>query len=181
MLLSVAAFAQGKTYKASMFGVKSNGQIDNTASIQRAVNFIAEQGGGTLEFNVGRYLTGAVELKSGVNIKMNEGSVIVGSTNIFDYRGKPAIFWADNQENISIIGVGVFDGRGPELLADIAAKQAKGILSKDVVVPSLLSIVNCKNVTLKKIILRNPATAPDLYILKGTDAKVEGCYCDTAR
>ena len=65
-MLCVSGFAQNKEYLASYFGIKSNGEIDNTTSIQKAIDFIAEKGGGTLTFSVGRYLTGAVYLKSGV-------------------------------------------------------------------------------------------------------------------
>ena len=51
-VVSVSGFAQGKEYLASYFGIKSNGMIDNTTSIQKAIDFIAEQGGGTLTFSV---------------------------------------------------------------------------------------------------------------------------------
>lgn len=49
-----------------MFGIKSDGVTLNTRSIQRAVDYISEQGGGRLIFYVGRYLTGSIELKSNV-------------------------------------------------------------------------------------------------------------------
>ena len=43
-------------YNASLFGIKSNGTTLNTTSIQKAVDYISEKGGGTLRFYVGRYL-----------------------------------------------------------------------------------------------------------------------------
>ena len=43
-LLCISGFAQGKEYLASLFGIKSNGLIDNTTSIQKAIDFIAEKG-----------------------------------------------------------------------------------------------------------------------------------------
>ena len=81
LLVSLVGSAQDKQplYKSSFFGIRSDGTTDNTTSIQKAVDFIAEKGGGTLEFSVGRYLTGAVELRSGVNISLREGAIIVGS------------------------------------------------------------------------------------------------------
>ncbi len=72
-------------YNASFFGIKSNGTTLNTSSIQKAVNYISEQGGGTLKFYVGRYLTGTIMLKPNVTIHLEEGAVLVGSTNIYDY------------------------------------------------------------------------------------------------
>ena len=72
-------------YNASKFGIHSDGVTMNTRSIQFAIDWIAEQGGGTLRFWVGRYLTGSIHLKSNVTIELMEGAVLVGSTNPFDY------------------------------------------------------------------------------------------------
>ena len=58
LLFSVQGLAQN-VYKASNFNIKSDGVRDNTASIQGAIDFIASKGGGTLEFSVGRYITGS--------------------------------------------------------------------------------------------------------------------------
>ena len=110
VLVSLQAAAQVE-YKASRFGIKSNGLIDNTTSIQKAVDWIAEQGGGTLVFNVGRYLTGSVQLRSGVNIRLNEGAVIVGAANIYAYKGQKGIFWGEGLENVTIFGKGVIPSR----------------------------------------------------------------------
>ena len=41
----------------TLFGIKSDGVTMNTRSIQRAIDYIAQQGGGRLVFTVGRYLT----------------------------------------------------------------------------------------------------------------------------
>ena len=57
-----------KDYYASTFGIKSNGTTMNTTSIQKAIDFISEEGGGKLIFKVGRYLTGSIELKDNVTI-----------------------------------------------------------------------------------------------------------------
>ena len=91
-LLCISSFAQGKEYLCSYFGIKSDGQIDNTTSIQKAIDFIAEKGGGTLTFSVGRFVTGAVYLKSGVNIRLDAAADIIGTDNIYGYKGQKAIF-----------------------------------------------------------------------------------------
>ena len=104
LLISLQGFAQDKVYKASFFGIRSNGITDNTTSIQNAIDFIASKGGGTLEFSVGRYITGAIELKSGVDIMLREGAVIVGSDNIYAYRGHKGIFWGEGVKDITIYG-----------------------------------------------------------------------------
>lgn len=180
LLVSLAGMSQEKQplYKSSFFGIRSDGTTDNTTSIQKAIDFIAEKGGGTLEFSVGRYLTGSVQLKSGVDISLREGAVIVGSTNIYSYKGAKGIFWGENISEVNIYGKGVFDGRGPELLRNIDG-QIKMRHIDDPVIPSLLYFKNCEKVTLQNFILRYPATKDNLYIIEGGDVKVEGCYTDT--
>ena len=180
LLVSMAGMSQEKQplYKSSFFGIRSDGTTDNTTSIQKAIDFIAEKGGGTLEFSVGRYLTGSVQLKSGVDISLREGAVIVGSTNIYSYKGAKGIFWGENISEVNIYGKGVFDGRGPELLRNID-DQIKMRHIDDPVIPSLLYFKNCEKVTLQNFILRYPATTDNLYIIEGGDVKVEGCYTDT--
>ena len=92
--------SEGATlYKASLFGCKSNGTTLNTTSIQRAIDHIASQGGGTLVFEVGRYLTGSIHLRQGVNIQLNEGAILVASPNIHDYDtadGDPTLIIIEN-------------------------------------------------------------------------------------
>lgn len=70
-----------KDYNASLFGIKSNGTTLNTSSIQKAIDYIHSEGGGRLVFYVGRYLTGSINLRSNVTIQLNEGAVLLGSTN----------------------------------------------------------------------------------------------------
>lgn len=177
LLFSVQGLAQN-VYKASNFNIKSDGVRDNTASIQGAIDFIASKGGGTLEFSVGRYITGAVQLKSGVSIRLREGAVIVGSTNIYSYKGRKAIFWGEGVENMSIFGTGVIDGRGPALLDDINAQIRMKHIPEAATIPTLVYLKACKNVTLKDFILRYPATINDLYIIDGGSVTVDGCYSD---
>ena len=181
LLVSLAGSAQDKqpVYKSSFFGIRSNGTTDNTTSIQKAIDFIASKGGGTLEFSVGRYLTGAVELKSGVDIYLREGAVIVGSANIYSYGGHKGIFWGEGISDVTIAGKGVIDGRGPELLWNIDGQIKMRHIPDDTTVPTLVYLKDCKNVNLKDFILRYPATRDNLYIIEGGDVKVEGCYTDT--
>jgi len=181
LLISLAGTAQDKQplYKSSFFGIRSNGTTDNTTSIQKAIDFIASKGGGTLEFSVGRYLTGAVELKSGVNISLREGAVIVGSTNIYAYDGNKGIFWGEGISDVSIYGKGVIEGNGPELIRNIREQIKMRHISDDTVIPTLVYLKDCKGVTLQNFICRYPATRDNLYIIEGGDVKVDGCYTDT--
>ena len=112
--------SEGATlYKASLFGCKSNGTTLNTTSIQRAIDHIASQGGGTLVFEVGRYLTGSIHLRPGVNIQLNEGAILVASPNIHDYDtadGVPTLIIGAHDEGHSLIcGLGFVQPTLPDV------------------------------------------------------------------
>ena len=67
-------------------GVVADGVTLNTIAIQRAIDARSAQGGGTLTFPAGRYLTGTVELKDNVTLQLEESAVLLGSANAADYR-----------------------------------------------------------------------------------------------
>jgi polygalacturonase len=60
--------SSAKDYPASLFGIYSDGVTLNTRSIQFAIDYIQQQGGGRLVFDVGRFLSGSIHLKSNVTI-----------------------------------------------------------------------------------------------------------------
>lgn len=178
-LLSLSASAQ-KEYKAALFNIKSNGSTLNTRSIQRAVDYINEQGGGTLVFYVGRYLTGPIELKSNVNIRMEEGAVLVASTNVYDYvmgkqEGAKALVWAKDQENIGMIGKGVIEGQGSAILESINTQITKGNLDSTAaaVTPAMVYFEDCTNVTVSLANMLNAAGSA-VVLEDCTDATVGG-------
>lgn len=164
-LFPFTAFA--KEYNASLFGAKSDGLTMNTRSIQKGIDFISENGGGTLVFYVGRYLTGSVQLKSNVKIKLEEGAVLVGSGSIYDYNSSgsiKAIISADGQQNIGISGKGVIEGRGSFLLSNMNALQQKGFLLDSLTEkPALLGFVNCTGVSVDSVNLLDAAGAVQVY------------------
>lgn len=157
---------QGKEYYASQFGIKSNGTTLNTTSIQKAIDFISEEGGGVLHFKVGRYLTGTLHLKSNVTIDLGEGAILVGSPNPYDY---DKVDWAygfitaENAENIAITGLGVIDGQGREVANNFLAQIANGFINDPLKLgrpadrPHGILFVNCKNVTVTGINVRSAA------------------------
>src|SRR5580704_17719602 len=119
LLLPLAA--HGEDYPASTFGIRSDGMTLNTRSIQYAVDYIHNRGGGRLVFDVGRYLTGSIHLRSDVGLELKEGAVLLGSLNPFDYDkdGYTALLLADSQRNIFISGRGIIDGQGRAVAANI--------------------------------------------------------------
>lgn len=154
-LLSLCTLTlSAKDYQASLFGVKSEGITLNTKSIQKAVDFISEKGGGRLVFYVGRYLTGTIHLKSNVTIELKEGAVLVATPSVYDYygiNGTKALITADGQENIGIIGKGVIEGQGSAVLEQINIQLQKGYLKETAAQasPALIAMNNCRNILIE--------------------------------
>ena len=163
-------------YKASLFGIESNGTTLNTTSIQKGIDYIHENGGGRLVFYVGRYLTGTVHLKSNVTIHLEEGAILVGSGNPFDYERIGywmALIFAHDQENIGITGKGVIDGRGYLVANNILSMIHKGIIKdpsgllydrpREGIRPQNIYFKGCRNVHIQGIMLKDPASWNQQY------------------
>src|SRR5579872_5202054 len=67
------------------FGAVADGKTLNTAHIQSAIDELAKKGGGTVVIPQGVFLSGAIFLKPGVNVYLEEGAVLKGSTEICNY------------------------------------------------------------------------------------------------
>jgi len=162
-----------KDYPASLFGIYSDGATLNTRSIQFAIDYIHQQGGGRLVFDVGRFLTGSIHLKSGVGLHLKEGAVLVGSLNPLDYdrEGMTALLLCNGQENISITGKGIIEGRGREVARNVVELVHKGLI-KDAfrndrpeveIRPMLVYFRSCSNVTIRGVSMRNAAAWVQTY------------------
>ena len=162
-----------KDYPASLFGIYSDGVTLNTRSIQFAIDYINQQGGGRLVFDVGRFLTGSIHLKSNVTLHLMEGAVLLGVLNPLDYdrEGFTALILAHDQQNISVTGKGVIDGQGRQVANNVASLVHKGLI-KDAfrndrpeveIRPMLIYFRNCKNVLIKGVTMRNAAAWVQTY------------------
>jgi len=162
-----------KDYPVSLFGINSDGVTLNTRSIQFAINYIHQQGGGRLVFDVGRFLTGSIYLKSNVTLHFLEGAVLLGTLNPLDYDRDTltALILCKDQQNIAITGKGVIDGQGREVARNVVALVHKGLI-KDAFRndrpevpnrPMLIYFRSCKNILIHGVTMRNAAAWVQTY------------------
>jgi polygalacturonase len=110
-------------YVITDFGAKAgNGKDLNTEYINSAIKKCSREGGGTVLVPAGVWLTGPVVLKSNVNLKVDEGAVLLFTADTAQYpkvltrwegmdcyNVSPMIY-AYGETNIAITGKGVIDG-----------------------------------------------------------------------
>ncbi len=166
-------YIRAEDYPASLFGIRSDGSTLNTRSIQFAIDYIHNKGGGRLVFSVGRYLTGTIHLKSGVGLHLEEGAVLLGSLNPFDYDKEnfTALILANKQQNISITGKGLIEGQGRQVAANIISLVHSGIINDPLrndrptesIRPMIIYFRECSSVLIKNITISNSASWVQTY------------------
>lgn len=110
-------------YNIIDYGAVSGGTVKCTSAIQKAVNACSSSNGGRVVIPRGTFLTGAIHLKSNVNLHLSEGAVLLFSSDLNDYlpnvltrfegmecyNYSPFIY-AYGQTDIAITGSGTLDG-----------------------------------------------------------------------
>ena len=104
------------------YGALGDGHHKDTGSLQRAIEDCAKHGGGNVFLPAGRYLTGAISLRSHITFEVGPGAVILGSEDPEDYplRENPytgrkylsSLIYADGVEDVTVTGRGTIDGQG---------------------------------------------------------------------
>ncbi|MHB1688352.1 MAG: glycoside hydrolase family 28 protein [Ignavibacteriaceae bacterium] len=171
-LTLASAMAQTNSfYNVKDFGAKGDGLTIDTKPLQEAIDKCANQGG-TVLFPPGKYLTGSLVLKNNVDIYLQNGATILGSTNLKDYEShqpeiksyndiflKYSIFYAEDAENISIRGEGTIDGQGEAF--KVTTKEKPDRYKNR---PFVFRFVECKNIKIEGITLRNSAMWMQQYL-----------------
>jgi exo-poly-alpha-galacturonosidase len=101
--------------KAVDYGAVGDGRTVNTAALQKAID--AVPAGGVLEIPKGTFMSGAINLKSNMTLQLDEGAVLMESSNPSDLpfgsNGRyVGMLNANGMENVRIVGKGTIDGNG---------------------------------------------------------------------
>lgn len=113
-----------KNYNILDFGAKSDIEFNNKKAIQEAIDTCSNNGGGIVIIPNGFYLTGPIELKSNVNLHLDDNAYVLFTKSkeeyplqFTDYEGQRRIralspISANNCHDIALTGNGIMDGNG---------------------------------------------------------------------
>ncbi len=178
----LSAVAYGKSYPITHFGAIPDGRTVNTKSIQAAIDRANADGGGMVMIPRGKFLSGSIQLKSNVELYLDEGALLLGSTNPYDYVSCSGAVEANNSKasdkselglilafeacNIKITGQGIIDGQGLALALHIDSLHHAGILVDrsynhrrmrpgELVRPKLFRFLMSENIEIRNVTLTN--------------------------
>ena len=172
-----------KQYIITDYGAVGDGQTLNTKSIQSAIDSCVSQGGGTLIVPEGVFLTGAIFLKQGVDLRIEKKGILKGTVNPDDY---PQVFtrwegvecdWtsalvnAFHMTGFKLTGEGMIDGSGEEWMNRYPRFNSELKVGR----PRLIAIQNCTDVLVSDISLKNQACW-GLFILYSKNVEVENLH-----
>src|SRR4051794_21012829 len=86
VVLFVACVARATDTDITKYGVVSDSTTLNTNAIQQAIDDCHKTGGGKVYFPAGTFLSGTIVLKDNVTLHFKKNAVLLGSTNIEDYK-----------------------------------------------------------------------------------------------
>jgi unsaturated rhamnogalacturonyl hydrolase len=166
------------------FGAVGDGKTDCTAAIAQAIDACAAKGGGRVVVPAGQFVTGAIHLKSMVNLHLEQtNSILLFTTNpkayplVFTrfegtelYNFSPLIY-ADNQKNIGVTGKGTLDGQASDenwwawksssaraklvkMATDNVPVEQRQFGESDHLRPSFVEFYKCANILIEGVRIR---------------------------
>ena len=156
-------------FSVKEFGAKGDGETQDRAAIQSAIDNCSKASGGTVFFPSGIYLTGTIQLKNNVTLYFAPEAKLLGSTGLADYLHEgeekpdesPCLIYAKKAQNIGLTGKGIIDGQGGAFPCgtegfnaedeDMAPKEEAKIR------PMLMILKDCQGISITDLTLQNAA------------------------
>jgi len=170
--MTLAPGLWGADFPVTRFGAVGDGITLNTSSIQQAIDACAEAGGGRVVIASGTFLTGTLVMKSHVELHLEKGATLLGSTDAthypevttsFRFYGeewvKQSLILGSELEDIALSGEGVIDGQGAAFQVNTKKKPDRYRNR-----PYLIRFTRCKGVTVSDLTMRNSAMWMQHYL-----------------
>jgi polygalacturonase len=113
-----------REFPVTQYGAVGDGKVDCTPAFAAAIAACNKGGGGRVVVPAGRFLTGAIHLRSNVNLHVSEGATILFSTDPQKYlpnvltrfegvevMNYSPLIYALDCENVAVTGTGTLDGQ----------------------------------------------------------------------
>ena len=136
-------------YDVRDYGAIADGEVLCTEAIQAAIDTCAADGGGTVYFPPGKWLSGTVYMGDHVTLRLDSGSTLLGSRDPKDYARRRGDFssWSliagKGLRNVAICGSGTIDVQG------------SAFRWKDRNRPKGIYIENCRDVLVEGVSMRS--------------------------
>jgi len=163
-----------KIFYVNDYGAVSDTVTVNSKAIQKAIDACAAKGGGIVAFKPGTYVTGSIFIKSNVQLRIDEGVLILGSQNFADYPEMPsriagiettwpaALINFAEVKNAALTGKGIINARGKfcwdlywEMRKEYDKKGLRWIVDYDVKRVRTVLVQKSENITLKGLTFKN--------------------------
>lgn len=157
----------------------ADGKTVQTEPIQKAIDQCAQQGGGTLRFPAGQYLSGPLFLRSNLRLHLEAGARLLASTEREIYRVTPqnekyavmqgwiAFLNAVDEHDIALTGPGVIDGQGQPWWDFYLQKSGKSTPTNR---PRLIYFGRVRNALLEDVTLTN---SPSFHFVPHASENIE--------
>lgn len=186
LCLFISMNTLAKTYDITSYGAIPDGKTIATQAINKAVTACNAAGGGTVLVPAGTFLTGTIIMKDNVELYLERGSTLLGSTDYADYpliqpttyrslkdiHGWASLIYADGAENIAVCGAGTIDGQGAAQQGRPEYKEKES--DRDGRSRNIL-FVSCRHIRVEGITMRNAAIWNQHY-LNCEDLFISGIY-----